>query len=73
MMKLLLLLIFLNCSSQKREFITYENKKYKVVEVLMLYNDTIYKCNEKTIFRYTKNFIYIYKPKYYKKIKNEKK
>jgi hypothetical protein len=64
---LLLLPVFLY--GQKRDSIRYEGVVYKVEKIKLLYQDTIYFCNYNTNFRFTKDSIYVYKPKYYKKIK----
>jgi hypothetical protein len=69
---LIIFLLFFSISySQKRDTIFYDGKKYKVEEVRLLYQDTIYYCKDIN-FRFAKDTIYVYKPRYYKKIKRNK-
>jgi len=56
---------------QKRDTIVYNNEVYKIEKITLLYKDTIYMCDKNTTFRFTKDTIYVYKPKYYKKIKRK--
>ena len=69
---LILLLLTSLCYSQTRKVIIIDNVKYTVKERVLLYKDTIYICDKNTSFRFTKNIIYVYRPKYYKKIKRNK-
>jgi len=71
--KYLLILLFTSlCYSQTRKVIIIDNVKYTVKERVLLYKDTMYICDKNTSFRFTKDIIYVYKPKYYKKIKRNK-
>ena len=69
---LILLLLTSLCYSQTRKVIIIDNVKYTVKERVLLYKDTMYICDKNTSFRFTKDVIYVYKPKYYKKIKRNK-
>lgn len=73
-MKLILIFFFLTTIlySQKRDTIIYNGDKYKVEKIELLYQDTVYFCEKNINFRFTKDTIYVYKPKYYKKIKRIK-
>jgi len=75
-MKILYLVLLLSnlIFAQKRDTIIYNSEKYKVEKILLMYQDTIYMCEKNITFRFTKDSIYVYKPRYYKKIKkkNEK-
>lgn len=71
--KCFVFLLFFNTNySQKKDTIRVGGEIYIVREILLLYTDTIYLCDKKTSFRYTKDSIYIYKPRYYKKYKKLK-
>jgi hypothetical protein len=73
-MKLNLIFLFLSMIfyGQKRDTIIYNGDKYMVEKVVLFYQDTVYVCDKNTNFRFTKDTIYVYKPKYYKKIKRIK-
>ena len=73
MNKYLIILLFTSlCYSQTRKVIIIDNIKYTVKERVLLYKDTVYICDKSTSFRFTKDVIYVYRPKYYKKIKRNK-
>jgi len=72
---LILLLLNLTISlgySQTKKVIIIDGIKYTVIERVLLYKDTIYICDKNTSFRFTKDIIYVYRPKYYRKIKRNK-
>jgi hypothetical protein len=52
----------------QKDTIIYNGVKYKVEKITLLYKDTIYFCEKDINFRFTKDTIYVYKPRYYKKI-----
>lgn len=73
-MKFVLLLFIISklTYSQKRDSIFYDGEKYKINEIILFYKDTVFMCEKNISFRFTKDTIFVYKPKYYKKIKRNK-
>lgn len=71
--KYLLIFLFpLLCMSQvkiKRNTITIDTIEYKIIEKVLLYKDTVYKCDKKTVFRRHDSILYLYGKKKYIKYK----